>query len=126
LVELVDLYPTLAELFSLEPPEGLQGLSFAPLLRNPRQSWKAAAFSQLPREVQGRSWMGASLRTEQHRLTLWPARGGAARLELYDYASDPRGVRNVALDPDFAAVRDDLLTMISAGWRAQPDPESAR
>ena len=48
LVELVDMYPTLCELAGLELPEHLEGHSFAPLLEDPAQEWKSAAFSQFP------------------------------------------------------------------------------
>jgi len=48
LVELVDMYPTLSELAGLELPEHLEGQSFVPLLQNPDQAWKRAAFSQYP------------------------------------------------------------------------------
>jgi len=48
LVELVDMYPTLCELSGIPLPDHLEGQSFAPLLDDPNQSWKQAAFSQFP------------------------------------------------------------------------------
>ncbi|WP_136481991.1 sulfatase [Cognatitamlana onchidii] len=48
LVELVDMYPTLCDLAGLEKPQHLEGYSFLPLVNNPDQAWKSAAFSQFP------------------------------------------------------------------------------
>jgi iduronate 2-sulfatase len=48
LVEFVDIYPGLCELAGLPLPAHLEGKSFAPLLNDPDQKWKAAAFSQFP------------------------------------------------------------------------------
>lgn len=48
LVEFVDVYPSLCELAGLPLPAHLEGKSFVPLLTNPDQSWKQAAFSQFP------------------------------------------------------------------------------
>ncbi|TCI90401.1 sulfatase [Tenacibaculum sp. M341] len=48
LVELVDMYPTLADLANLPLPKHLEGQSFKPLLDNPNKEWKRAAFSQFP------------------------------------------------------------------------------
>jgi len=48
LVELVDIYPTLCDLAGIVSPGHLEGRSFAPLLDDPKRSWKSAAFSQFP------------------------------------------------------------------------------
>ncbi|MDO6604570.1 sulfatase [Arenibacter palladensis] len=48
LVELVDIYPTLCDIAGIETPETVEGVSFKPLLENPKMKWKSAAFSQFP------------------------------------------------------------------------------
>lgn len=48
LVEFVDVYPTLCDLAGLPLPKHLEGKSFAPLLTDPDQKWKPAAYSQFP------------------------------------------------------------------------------
>lgn len=48
LVELVDIYPTLADLSGFEIPKHTEGKSFKPLIENPDLVWKNAAFSQFP------------------------------------------------------------------------------
>ncbi|MBC3759187.1 sulfatase [Hyunsoonleella sp. SJ7] len=48
LVELIDMYPTLADLAGLEMPTHVEGTSFKPLIENPDLDWKPAVFSQFP------------------------------------------------------------------------------
>jgi uncharacterized sulfatase len=44
-VELLDLYPTLAELAGLPEPKGLSGASVVPLLKKPDAAWDRPAYS---------------------------------------------------------------------------------
>ncbi|MEM1070362.1 MAG: sulfatase [Planctomycetota bacterium] len=48
LVELVDIFPTLCDLASIDSPDHLEGHSFTALLDDPDLKWKQAAFSQYP------------------------------------------------------------------------------
>ena len=97
-VELIDIFPTLAELAGLEIPplcpEGnhklltcVEGSSVVPLLKDPNQTWKKAAFSQYPRPAAGlhtipgyppfsdneheENIMGYTMRVDQYRFTEW-------------------------------------------------------
>jgi iduronate 2-sulfatase len=118
LVEFVDIYPTLAELAGLPRPAQLEGTSFAPLLDNPDQAWKPAAFSQYLRPGKDR-FMGRSIRTDRWRYTEWVnARNENAGLELYDEQNDPRENDNIAGDGKNAAVVAELAKQLKAGWRA--------
>ncbi|MDX1983042.1 MAG: sulfatase [Bryobacteraceae bacterium] len=97
-VELLDIYPTLADLCGLPAPRAIDGESFAPLLRDPARRWDHPAYTFLRRG----KVMGASVRTERYRYTEWD--GGAAGSELYDHASDPGESRNLASDAAAKAV----------------------
>ena len=110
-VELLDLYPTLAEVCGLKgAPPNLHGRSLAPLLRRPDSAWERPAITQTRRRVEGADVMGYSLRDERHRYTFWG--DGAHGEELYDYQTDPREVRNVAAESGMAAVRDRLRSRL--------------
>jgi len=120
LVELVDIYPTLAELARLPLPGHLEGLSLRPLLDTPNLPWKKAALSQYPRIQDGQALMGYSVRTADHRLTAWVERDSPATLvafELYDHHLDQFETRNVADESAYAAARHELLSLWQQGWR---------
>jgi len=119
LVELVDMYPTLAELAGLPQPEGLEGTSFAPLLAEPRRPWKTAAFSQYPMG----GHLGTAMRTDRYRYVEWADKAGqVAARELYDHEADPQENENVAGKAENAALLDRLANQLAAGWRAAQPP----
>lgn len=113
-VELVDLYPTLAELCGLPAPSEVDGRSLAPLVRRPDAPWDKPAYTM----CRGRS--GRSVRNERYRYTEWDR--GASGVELYDHDTDPGEVVNRANDQKLAEVQRQLhewlLTREEAeGWQ---------
>jgi len=92
-VELLDLYPTLAELAGLTSSMDLHGASLRPLLDDPTAKWDRPAYTQLKRA----QFHGYSVRDERYRYTEWD--GGRRGVELYDYETDPRELKNLADDP---------------------------
>ncbi len=121
LVELVDLYPTLAELAGLPLPPHLEGTSFAPLLTDPARAWKPAAFSQYLRPGKDR-FMGRSIRTDRWRYTEWMnGKNESAGIELYDEQTDPQENVNLAQEPANQAIAAELKQRLHDGWQtAQP------
>ena len=101
LVELIDIFPSLTELAGLPVPQVcpeenkdiltcVEGTSVVPLLRDPEQEWKKAAFSQYPRpstamtglhcipreppyqpQNQGEDVMGYAIRVDTYRFVEW-------------------------------------------------------
>jgi len=101
-VELVDLYPTLADLVGLAVPSGLHGRSLKPLLQDPKARWDRPAFTQVRRGGANNQFMGYSVRTEKWRYIEWDE--GRQGRQLYDEAADPDELRNLAADPKQAKV----------------------
>ena len=111
ITELVDLYPTLAELAGLTPPANLQGQSLLPILKNPTtKEWsKDLAFSI------SRSG-GESIRTSKWRFTHWGF--GAKGEELYDLQNDPNEFTNLARDPNYSGRLNQLKARLKTKRKA--------
>ena len=120
IVELVDLYPTLADLAALPRPQPLDGASLRPLLDNPKARWNRPAFTQ----VQRGGFPGYSVRTERWRYTEWD--DGARGAELYDHEKDPRELNNLAGHPRHAKAQADLKQLVRANWPARVQPGKAK
>ena len=105
LAELVDVYPTLADLCSLDPPGHLAGRSLVPVLSDPLDSVRDSALTTFdthdrvnPRRPLRPRAVGYTVRTDRWRYTEWGA-DGEQGVELYDHWNDPREFVNLALAP---------------------------
>lgn len=110
-VELLDLYPTLADVCGLTPPSNLAGRSLRPLLENATATWDHPAFTQVWRGTFG----GYSVRTERWRYTMWGV-GAAQGEELYDYDSVAGELENLAANPQHAQTKAKLRALAEKNW----------
>jgi len=92
-VELLAIYPTLAELCGLPPRGDLDGTSLVPLLTDPDAAWSRPAIT-----THGRN--NHAIRSDRHRFIRY--RDGSE--ELYDHASDPHEWTNIAGLPEHAGL----------------------
>ena len=94
ITELLDLYPTLADLSGLKAPKSLQGASMVPLLKNPSaDEWTKDLAFTISRNG------GESIRTHNWRFTHWGF--GSGGMELYDLRNDPGEFTNLAKNPKY-------------------------
>ena len=158
LVELIDIFPSITELAGLNVPPMcpeennkllacVEGTSVAPLLQNPEQQWKKAAFSQYSRpsagmtvipdkpsfskDEHGENVMGYSLRVDQYHFIEWyrfnrstatPDWDEIWGTELYNHTEpviffNDENV-NLADKPEMKSLVEELRKMIKDGWRA--------
>ena len=92
--ELIDLYPTVAELAGLPYSEHLQGKSLLETLDNPEKEVRDMAFSV---SQGGRTFL---LRTEKWAYIQYDEDAGSG-MELFDMEKDPKQYTNLAMDPDY-------------------------
>lgn len=92
MVELIDIFPTLASLADLNPPDHLQGVSLIPQLHDPSSlDSRHYAYSIVRRGTK----TGYAIRNQHWRYGLWP--NGE---ELYDLTTDPHERNNLAAQVD--------------------------
>ncbi|XP_065192923.1 iduronate 2-sulfatase-like [Sycon ciliatum] len=143
LAELVDLYPTLAELAGLPAPtENIQGQSLSKLFTDQTTPVKTAAFSQFPKCGKNWAWMnpcggrlrtqfdymGYSIRTADYRYTEWVTWIGSelkgnwsnvVARELYDHKADDGTDLSAFENTNIAASQPAVVQQLSAAVRQQ-------
>ena len=106
-VELLDLYPTLAELCGLPKPEKMSGVSIAPLLKKPGEKWDRPAYSVT---VFGKAF-GRSIRTAKWHYVEWDD-GKSGRM-LYATEKDPHELKNLSEDPKYAKTVAEMKQLLA-------------
>lgn len=89
LVELLDLYPTISALCSLEIPSNIQGKNISALLDDPTKAVREEAFSVAPMRE------GFLLRDKQYAYIQY-GENAEKGIELYDTKEDPQQYSNLA------------------------------
>ena len=97
IVELLDLYPTVARLCGLDVPSRLQGKDLTPMLDEPNYRVHDTAFC-----VNGRGFL---LREDKWAYIQYGETGSGGS-ELFDMAKDPQQYTNLAEIPEFKSTVD--------------------
>lgn len=107
LVETVDVFPTLLDLCGLPAMPLTDGRSFAPLLTDPSQPWKEAAYHVFNRGTKKNPIIGYAVRTSKARYVEWhegwSLNGKLVDREFYRYfPNKPDELFNTVSKPDHA------------------------
>ncbi len=108
LTELLDLYPSVAQLCGLEVPERLQGEDISPMLDDPAHEVRQAAFC-----VNGKGFL---LRDRRWAFIQY-GEDGAKGMELFDMQRDPLQITNLAQDEEHAAVVAEMRARLARKLR---------
>jgi len=117
-VELLDLYPTLAELCGLPEPERFDGKSFAELFEDASADGFDAAFNQY-QSFQEDPWvknlMAYTIHTEEYNYIEWQDLADNRRVvqrELYRVHDVRIEQENIASEPDYESLIEELSAQI--------------
>jgi len=98
---LIDIYPTLVEICGLPANQHLEGISLVPQLKDPATLREQPAITS--------SYFGNhSIRSRNWRLVVYED----GQEELYDHRNDPDEFNNLAGDPTYKSIRDQLADWI--------------
>ncbi len=112
---LLDIYPTLTELCRLPAPPHAEGLSLVPQLKDPNRSRERPAITS--------SYDGNhAIRTRDWRLISYEN----GDQELYDHRADPEEFHNLARDPAYQTIRDELSDWLPKQAAPEFKPKSER
>jgi len=146
MVSQLDVYPTLCELLSIEPPPWLQGTSFMPLVRGERDEIHEELYGEVTyhaayepmRSIRTRRWKYIrrfnpqqthpvlrnidSGHSKRYLLQHGLARHMVPSEYLFDMAFDPNEENNLADDPVYAEIERDLDARLRAWMVRTEDP----
>jgi iduronate 2-sulfatase len=110
LVELLDLYPTLADFCGLNAPDYLDGTSLRPILGDVHHVVKDAAISQM-RTRRGKILDGYAVRSGRWYYIEWDE--GREGTQLFDLESDPEETTDLAAEPRYAGTKAELSSKLA-------------
>ena len=111
-VELVDLYPTIMDLVTMNTPKFVKGKSLVPMLKNTQHRVRESALSELQVNTGNGLAHGYSIKTDRYRLSQWKSEG-ILSYELYDHNFDKAELTNLATRIEYQKVKDSLINILA-------------
>ena len=109
---LFDIFPTLCELTGIEVPEGVDGKSLVPVLAGDARTVRDEVFTAYKQDQR-------ALRDERWKLIQYPR---INETQLFDLATDPHEMHNLAGEPAHAPRVADMLARLATRQVALGDP----
>ena len=99
-VSLMDVYPTLNALAGLETPAGVRGNDLSPIIFGDESQWSVPVLSLL-----GNGLDHQAIRSDEWTLISY---NDGTQFELYHFPTDPDEQNNLAGDPAYSTIMDEL------------------
>lgn len=108
----IDLAPSMLDYAGVDVPKQMQGRSWRPLLDGKIKDWRRAFFYCYYYETNFKTPTMMAVRTGTDKLVKYP--GHDEWTEMFDVKGDPYELKNLANDPDFVPMREQLETAYKA------------
>ena len=105
-VYLYDLYPTLAELAGIPPPEGIDGLSLVNILNGTINEIRSSLFTAYRHTVR-------AVRDKEWKLIRYPERD---HTQLFNLSNDPHEMLNLASEGQYEKKIEELMSLLE-NWQ---------
>lgn len=119
IASLLDLFPTLCSWAGIPEPEGLRGLSLKDTLAGAELPKRKYVASEWHTEWGYTVSPGRMLRTDRYKYTKYVEDGAE---ELFDLQKDPFEKKNMAKDPSYADVLEEMRQLLSEHEALTEDP----
>lgn len=110
-VELIDIYPTIMDMLTMQTPDFVSGRSLLPQIENPNYAVRKSALTELLVNKRNLKAQGYSIKTKRYRLNQWNY-DGIFSYELYDHKFDKQELYNLAETKDYKNIKDSLTIII--------------
>ncbi len=125
LVSMIDIMPTVLRAAGVSVPPDVEGLSLTPLLGGVELSreWRTFLFTEMNFHQANQFAPQRTVRDDRYKLVLnLTPRGDQAPIELFDLRDDAEETRNLADEPELAAVRRRLEAALQRWQERTNDP----
>jgi hypothetical protein len=127
MVSNVDFAPTVLSYAGIEIPEQMQGASMQPLFEGGATNWRDTIFYEYWTDLVHAIPTMKAVRTERFKLIQYPELDDID--ELYDLERDPHEMKNLAQDPEYAAVLQQMERRLESesenvGWKVDVFPHN--
>jgi len=127
LVSNVDFAPTVLDYAGISEPDQMQGKSMRPLFENKTADWRDSVFYAYWVDLVHSIPTMTAVRTDQYKLIQYPEIDD--RDELYDLKADPHEMNNLAVNPEYAELHNQMKKLLAekiqkTGWRPDVFPKN--
>jgi arylsulfatase A-like enzyme len=110
LVSGADILPTILDYAGIKIPENLEGMSLKTITEKPDTSWRKMLVTEIAPDPKSASKLVRMVRYNNYKYVICSY--GTPNEQLFDLSADPGEMKNLAQDPRFSGVKQEIIRML--------------